>query len=115
MPLGPPAMFAVTRGSKSSLVRAITQPEVPTPVQSTVNPKKKKSVPPLTNGLKNSVQPVQRAEVEVVSCSENVGVVSMTNVPRGTLKLKPKEYCHGVTSAAPVPHSRATPVEGSVK
>src|SRR2546426_3669038 len=39
----------------------------------------------------------------------------MTNVPRGTLKLKPKEYCHGVTSAAPVPHNRATPVEGSVK
>src|SRR6266849_9717659 len=108
-------MSAVTRGSKSSLVRATTHPEVPTPVQSTVNPKKKKSVPPLTNGLKNSVQPVHRVEVEVVSCSENTGVVSMTNVPAGALKVKPKEYCQGVTSAAPVPHNRATPLEGSVK
>jgi hypothetical protein len=47
--LGPPVTLAVVR--EVSLARATTQPGVPVPVQFTVKPKKKKSVPPLTLGL----------------------------------------------------------------
>src|SRR5712691_6153373 len=108
MPLGPPAMFA--DDSDPLALRAFTQPEVPGPVQSSVNPKKKKSVPPAPIfGLKNSVQPVHRAVVEVSSCEEETGAAFMV------MPVKPNAYCHGVVSAAPVPHSRATPRDGLVK
>src|SRR5882724_11291475 len=107
MPLGPPVMFAFV--SDPLALRATTQPEVPAPVHSSVNPKKKKSVPPApTFGLKNSVQPVQLAVVEVSSCEEETGTEFMV------MPVKPNAYCHGVVLAAPVPHSRATPREGLV-
>src|SRR6266705_3521016 len=98
MPLGPPVTF--TDDSDPLALRAFTQPEVPAPAQSAVNPKKKKSVPPAPIfGLKNSVHPVQLAAVEFSSCDEETGVAFMV-VP-----VKPNAYCHGVMSAAPVPHS----------
>src|SRR5215475_8748414 len=114
IPVGPPVIGTVVKDT--SLARDTAQPEVPAPVQSAVNPKKKKSVPPAPAlALKNSVQPVQRAAVEVRSCCENAGVVFMRNLPLSMSKVKPKAYCHGVVSAAPVPQSRATPVVGSLK
>src|SRR5882757_8086138 len=113
MPVGPPATSAVV--SDPSALRAITQPDVPVPEQSAVKPKKKKSVPPTpTLGLRNSVHPVQRAVVEISNCAEKVGFVFMTYLPATRVK-PPKAYCQGVSSAAPVPHSRSVPVVGSLK
>src|SRR6267154_6608765 len=113
MPVGPPATSAVV--SDPSALRAITQPDVPVPVQSAVRPKKKKSVPPApTLGLRNSVHPVQRAVVEFTSCAEKVGVLFITYFPP-TRVNPPNAYCQGVLSAAPVPHSRTVPVVGSLK
>ena len=61
------------------------------------------------NGLKNSVHPVQRAAVvEVRSCCENEGIDIMV------CPMKPKAYCQGVVSVAPVPQRWITPVEGSI-
>src|SRR5277367_51848 len=103
MPLGPPATFAVITG-KPSIVAATTHPDEPAPVQSCVSPKKKKSVPAPTLGLKNSVQLVQIALVDVSSCCENAALVFIVR------PTKPKAYCQGVVSAAPVPHSRICPL-----
>src|SRR5215467_4345629 len=113
IPLGPPATFAMVR--EPSALRAITQPEVPVPVQSAVRPKKKKSVPPApTLGLKNSVQPVQRAFCEFTSWLDEAGAAFMTYLP--PVKVNPNAYCHGEISApVPVPQRRVRPVAGFVK
>src|SRR5260370_39925601 len=92
------------------LLRATTQPPaMPGAVQSWVSPKKKKSVPPLTLGLKNSVHSVQRAAAEVRSCALNEMVVFMVR------PVNPKAYCQGVVSASPVPQRRISPFEGVLK
>src|SRR5882724_10866841 len=111
MPRDPPATVKVSGTNESSPVRTITQPPaVPGPVQSALSPKKKKSVPVgPAFGLKNSVHPVQRAVVEFRSCEEETGAAFMV------MPVKPNAYCHGVVSAAPVPHNLATPVDGSLK
>src|SRR6266536_558484 len=124
IPLGPAARVALGRLVKGALLlRTTTQPSegpLPGAVQSAVKPKKKKSVPPTPMvGLKTSVQPVQWAgpvdvevAVVVMSCAENDGTVCIMG---GVAVLKPKAYCHGFVSAAPVPHSRTNPVDGFVK
>ena len=108
IPLVPPGTLEVT--SVLLPVRDTTQPAAgPTPVQSEVSEKRKKSVPPIPIfGLKNSVHDVQRAVAEVRSCCEKVAVVFMLR------PVNPKEYCHGVVSAAPVPQVRICPVDGSL-
>src|SRR5450631_4617288 len=108
IPLGPPFTFAVMM--VELLLRATTQPPaVPAAVQSWVSPKKKKSVPPLTLGLKNSIHPVQRAAVEVRSCCLPETVVFIVR------PVKPKAYCQGVVSAAPVPQRWTFPFAGLLK
>ena len=106
----PPFTVAVTAVVLVLVMLATQPPAVPVPVQSWVSPKKKKSVPRVVPilGLKNSDHPVQRAAVEVRSCSENEGVECMVR------PVNPKANCQGVVSAAPVPQSRITPVEGSL-
>src|SRR4029077_10643662 len=115
IPLVPPFTVAVTTVVLLLVILATQPPAVPSAVQSWVSPKKKKSVPrgvPIL-GLKKSVHVEQLAAVELAGlvgiCWENEGVVFMVR------PVNPKAYCQGVVSAAPVPQSRITPVEGSVK
>jgi hypothetical protein len=86
IPLGPPVVLNDDSSDPMAL-RACTQPEVPAPALSAVNPKKKKSVPPAPIfGLKNSVQPVHSAVVEGSSCEEETGAAFMV------MPVKPNAY-----------------------
>src|SRR6266853_489185 len=109
IPLGPP--LSVAAATVTLLTRSTKQPSVPVPVQSCVRPKKKKSVPTPTGrlGLKNSVQPVHWAAVEVSSCWENEVVLFIV------APVNPKEYSHGLVSPEPVPQTKMFPPEGPLK